>query len=508
MNYKGIVIWLFISFLSVVPALAQKTASRKPNIIFIYVDDLGYGDLSCYGATKVKTPQTDKLAAGGIRFTDGHCSASTCTPSRFAILTGSYAFRNNAAILPGDAPLIINPKQQTLPGMLKQVGYATAAIGKWHLGLGTGHPNWNDSISPGPNEIGFDYSFIIPATPDRVPTVFVEDHHVVKLDMQDPVEVNYDRPIGTDPVGLQHPEMLKMRADSQHSGTIVNGVSRIGYMKGGHSAYWKDEDFAEVLTAKALHFMEMNKAKPFFLYFALPNIHVPRLPNAKFVGVTAMGPRGDDVAEMDWITGQVTQQLRKLKLTENTMMIFTSDNGPVIDDGYADKAETLLGEHQPAGPYKGGKYSAYEGGTRVPLIISWPGKVKPGVSEALVSQVDFYRSLAALTGSKVGPSPAPDSRNLLPVLLGQTQQGRGQMVEEAFTMCYRQGNWKYIAPATKTPPNWLANKKVPTGLQASPQLYNLKTDPGEQHNLAAAMPAKTRELADALKKEMEKNAGR
>ncbi|MDB5109013.1 MAG: arylsulfatase, partial [Mucilaginibacter sp.] len=345
--------------------LAQNMSSRKPNIVFIYVDDLGYGDVGCYGATKVKTPEVNRLAAGGLKFTDGHCSASTCTPSRFAILTGSYAFRNNAAILPGDAPLIINTQQQTLPGMLRQVGYTTAAIGKWHLGLGTGHPNWNDSISPGPREVGFDYSFIIPATPDRVPTVFVEDHHVVKLDKRDPVEVNYDRPIGNDPVGLQHPELLKMRADSQHSGTIVNGVSRIGYMQGGHSAYWKDEDFSEILTAKALHFMEMNKNKPFFLYFALPNIHVPRMPGAKFVGATPMGPRGDDIAEMDWITGQVMLQLRKLKLTNNTLIIFTSDNGPVLDDGYDDKAETLINGHKPAGLYKGGKYSAYEGGTRV-----------------------------------------------------------------------------------------------------------------------------------------------
>jgi arylsulfatase A len=483
-------------------ASAQIKTVTKPNIIFIYVDDLGYGDLSCYGATSVKTPNTDHLATGGLRFTDGHCSASTCTPSRFAILTGSYAFRNKAAILPGDAPLIIDPKQQTLPGMLQKAGYNTAAIGKWHLGLGAGHPNWNDSISPGPREVGFDYSFIIPATPDRVPTVFVEDHHVVKLDRHDPVSVSYNHPIGTDPVGLRHPEMLKMRADSQHSGTIVNGVSRIGYMSGGHSAYWKDEDFSEVLTQKALHFMEANRSKPFFLYFALPNIHVPRMPNAKFVGATRMGPRGDDIAEMDWITGQVMEQLRKLNVINNTLVIFTSDNGPVIDDGYADNAESKLGKHQAAGIYKGGKYSAYEGGTRVPLIVSWPGKIKPGISEALISQVDFFRSLSALTSVAVNSSVAPDSRDLSAVLLGKSRQGRTEMVEEAFTMCYRQGNWKYIAPVTQAPPTWLANKKVPTGLQPEAQLYNLKTDPAEQHNLAASMPAKAKELADALRREM------
>lgn len=495
---------LLIGLLPLLQASAQKKAVRKPNIVFIYVDDLGYGDLSCYGATRVKTPHTDRLARGGVRFTDGHCSASTCTPSRFAILTGSYAFRNNAAILPGDAPLIINPKQQTLPGMLQRAGYTTAAIGKWHLGLGSGHPNWNDSISPGPNEVGFNYSYIIPATPDRVPTVFVEDHHVVKLDRSDPVEVDYDRRIGTDPIGLQHHELLKMQADSQHSGTIVNGVSRIGYMQGGHSAYWNDEDFSEVLTAKALHFIAANRNKPFFLYFALPNIHVPRMPNKRFVGATAMGPRGDAIAEMDWITGQVTQQLRKLGLSNNTLVIFGSDNGPVLDDGYADKAENAAGVHKPGGPYKGGKYSAFEAGTRVPLIVSWPGKVKPQTSKALISQVDFFSSIAALTGVVIEPGAAPDSRNLLPALLGKTQQGRTQMVEEAFTMCYRQSNWKYIAPVSQKPPAWLANKKAPMGLQKDEQLYNLATDPSEEHNLAATMPAKAKQLADALKLEMEK----
>lgn len=506
MKIRRIITWLILGCGTVAGARAQKAAHSKPNIVIIYVDDLGYGDLSCYGAVKVKTPEVDKLAAGGLKFTDGHCSASTCTPSRFAILTGSYAFRNNAAILPGDAPLIIDPKRQTLPALLQKAGYATAVIGKWHLGLGSGHPNWNDSISPGPQEVGFNYSFIIPATPDRVPAVFVEDHHIVKLDKKDPVSVNYDHPVGNDPVGLRHPELLKMRADSQHSGTIVNGVSRIGYMKGGHSAYWKDEDFSTVLTGKVLHFIDANRSKPFFLYFALPNIHVPRMPNAKFVGATSMGPRGDDIVEMDWITGQVMNKLRQLKLDKNTIVIFSSDNGPVIDDGYDDKAAALMGNHKPAGPYKGGKYSAYEGGTRVPFIVSWPTVIKPGISNALISQVDLFRSLGVLIGATPQPGAAPDSQNMLDALLGKKQTGRNAMVEEAFTMCYRQGEWKYIAPVAQKPPAWLANKKVPTGLQAGEQLYNLKNDPGEQHNLARVIPAKTRQLRKLLRREQNATA--
>ena len=331
--------------------------SGKPNIVIIYVDDLGYGDLSCYGATAVKTPNVDKLAQNGLLFTDAHCSASTCTPSRYSLLTGSYAFRNDAAILPGDAPLIIDPAQETVADMLKKAGYATGVVGKWHLGLGDGSPDWNAEIKPGPLEIGFDYSFLIPATPDRVPTVFVENHKVVNLDSKDPISVDYNKRIGKEPTGLENPELLKIKADTQHSGTIVNGISRIGFMAGGRQAYWKDEEFATVLTAKAREFIVDHKDEPFFLFFSLPNIHVPRAPGPRFAGANKLGPRGDAIAEMDWMTGEITKALRELGIEENTLVILSSDNGPVLDDGYSDKASELNGTHKPAGTYKGGKYS-------------------------------------------------------------------------------------------------------------------------------------------------------
>ncbi|MBK0383901.1 arylsulfatase [Pedobacter sp. SD-b] len=474
---------------------------KNPNIIIIYADDLGYGDLSCYGAKAFSTPNIDSLANHGIRFTDAHCSASTCTPSRFALLTGSYAFRNNAAILPGDAPLIINPKKETIASMLKKAGYATGVIGKWHLGLGNGKPDWNNSISPGPLEIGFDYSFLIPATPDRVPTVFVENHHVVNLDKQDPIAINYDKRIGNDHIGLEHPEMLKMQADSQHSGTIVDGISRIGFMKGGHKAYWKDEDFNTVLNEKAKAFISENKKQPFFLYYALPNIHVPRVANAKFAGLSGLGPRGDEILEMDWMVGELMGTLKNLGIEDNTLVIFSSDNGPILDDGYADKAVQLLGNHKPAGMYKGGKYSAYEGGTRVPTITFWPNRIKPAESDALFSQVDFYASLASLVGNKedIAPGTAPDSEDMLKVMIGKSKTGRKQLVEEAFTMSLRSGDWKYIAPFKGETPSWLKNKAVPTGLQASPQLYNLLDDPTESHNLAEQYPNNLEKLSKSLR---------
>lgn len=480
-----------------------KESAKKPNVIFIYVDDLGYGDLSCYGATAVQTPNVDALARGGIQFTDAHCTAATCTPSRYSLLTGNYAFRNNAAILPGNAPLIINPEQETIADMFKKGGYATAVVGKWHLGLGNGSPDWNGSIKPGPLEIGFDYSYLIPATADRVPAVFVENHRVVNLDPNDPITVSYDKRIGSDPIGLENEEILKMTADAQHSGTVVNGISRIGFMSGGHKAYWKDEEFSNVLTKKATDFISSHKDEPFFLYFAIPDIHVPRAPNAKFVGKTTMGPRGDAIAQMDWVTGQIMEKLKELNLADNTIIVFSSDNGPVLDDGYADKSVANNGSHKPAGIFKGGKYSAYEAGTRVPTIVYWPEKIKPAQSQALLSQVDFFASFAKLIGVKIkNAATAVDSFDMLDVLMGKNKKGRTHMLEEAFTMSIREGNWKYIAPQTKATPDWLLNKDVKSGLQQTPQLYDLSKDPKEENNLAEQMPEKVKAMDAQLSKEI------
>lgn len=476
----------------------EKNKEEKPNIILIYIDDLGYGDVSCYGATRVKTPNVDALAKNGLRFTDAHCTAATCTPSRFSLLTGIYAFRNNAAILPGDAPLLIKPGSATLPALLQKAGYATGVVGKWHLGLGLGVLDWNGSLAPGPPEVGFMYSFIIPATTDRVPTVFVENGKVANLDAGDPIEVSYKSKIGNEPTGLSHPEELKMKADTQHSNTIINGISRIGFMKGGRTARWRDEDMADVLTAKAKAFINGNKDKPFFLYFSVPDIHVPRAPHERFAGATTMGKRGDAIVEMDWMTGEITKQIEALGMTKKTLVIFTSDNGPVLDDGYDDKAEEEARGHRPAGNFRGGKYSAFEGGTRVPTIAFWPGKIKSGVSSALFSQIDFLASLAALVNQPLPPGAASDSKNRLPVLLGQTKNTDDAVLEEAFTLALRRGDWKYIAPQEKSTPAWLRNKKVATGLLQTSQLYNLKDDPQETKNVAAQYPAVVKALEEAL----------
>src|SRR5690242_2354819 len=479
-------------------AAASLQSTRKPNIVLIYADDVGYGDVSCYGATRVHTPNIDRIAGRGIRFTNAHSPSATCTPSRYALLTGQYAWRMpGTGILPGDASLIIKPGRTTLPSMLKQQGYRTAAIGKWHLGLGDGKIDWNTEIKPGPLEIGFDYSFIIPATLDRVPCVFVENHRVANLDPKDPIKVSYDKPFPGELTGHDHPELLKMKPSQGHDQAIVNGVSRIGYMTGGRSALWVDENIVFELTGKAQTFIDQHKTDPFFLYFATPEIHVPRMPNRRFVGKTEMGPRGDSIAELDWSVGQILAALDRNGLTKNTIVMFSSDNGPVIDDGYRDQAAEKLGNHRPAGIYRGGKYSNFDGGTRVPFMVRWPGHVKPdSTSDALFSQLDMFASLASLTGQKLGPEAAPDSFNELPALLGQSKKGRPYVIEHAGSLSILQDGWKFIAPSKG--PKMNKNTNTELGNDPKPQLYNLTDDPGEQHNLADEEPERVKKLAGLL----------
>lgn len=472
-------------------AQLRESSSAKeplPNIVLIYVDDLGYGDVGAYGASGVLTPHIDQLADQGLKFTDAHCSAATCTPSRYALLTGRYAFRKKAGVLAGNAPLLIDTSTSTLASMLKRSGYATGVVGKWHLGLGDGHLDWNGPIEPGPLELGFDYAFLIPATGDRVPTVYVENHRVIDLTLSDPITVDYRKPVGERPTGETHPELRRMEADPQHNKTIVNGVSRIGYMAGGESALWVDEDFPDVLHQKAARFMEENQEQPFFLYYAFHDIHVPRLPHPRFQGKSDMGPRGDAIVQTDWMTGQIVRQLEELGLLENTLILFTSDNGPVLNDGYEDQAVEKLGDHQPAGPFRGGKYSAFEAGTRVPMIAWWPGKIKPGISNTLFGQIDLYASLAKLTGQELALEEAIDSKNHLPVLLGRSADGRQILLEESLTLSLRAGPWKYIRPFGRRDPSWITGKGIEGGLHQEAQLYNLSEDPGEQNNLAGQFP--------------------
>ncbi len=489
--------------------LAATAASqpRRPNLVVIYADDLGYGDVSCYGATKITTPNIDRVAARGLRFVNAHSAAATCTPSRYALMTGEYAWRRKGTgILPGDASLIVQPGRTTLPSMLSTAGYTTGAVGKWHLGLGAGNLDWNRDITPGPLDIGFDYCFLIPATGDRVPCVFVENRRVVGLDPADPIRVSYQQKIGDEPTGKEHPELLKMHPSHGHDMTIVNGISRIGYMTGGKAARWVDENIADTLTAKARTFIEQNRAHPFFLYFSTHDIHVPRVPHPRFAGKSGLGPRGDVILQLDWCVGDVLNTLDRLKLADQTIVIFTSDNGPVIDDGYEDDAVEKLSGHKPSGPLRGGKYSAFDAGTRVPFILRWPGRVKPGVSEALVCQIDFLASFAAMGGQPLGSNDAPDSTNILDALFGKSGTGRDHLVEQAGTLSIIKGDWKYIEPSQGARMN--TNTNTETGNDPAPQLYDLRTDIGEKQNVAGLHPQKVEELAAALRRIREQTRSR
>jgi arylsulfatase A-like enzyme len=467
---------------------ASEETPNKPNIIVIYMDDLGYGDLSCYGAVGLNTPNIDSLANGGVKFTNGYATSATCTPSRYALLTGVYPWRNSdAKILPGSAPLLIDTNQLTIPKLLKQKGYETAVIGKWHLGLGTGVVDWNASVTPGPNEVGFDNSYIMAATQDRVPTVYIDNGKVDQLDLNDPILVDYDNNFEGETTGLKNPELLTMKWHHGHNGSIVNGVPRIGFVKGGKSANWSDVDLADHFLAKTQTYIKSHKDKPFFLYYAMNQPHVPRTPNERFVGKSGMGPRGDAILEADWCVGELIKTLKNEGLLENTLIVFSSDNGPVLNDGYDDDAVEKLGNHKPNGLLRGGKYSLLEAGTRVPFFTYWKGVIKPQVSDALVCQIDLLASLAYFIGSEI--KSANDSQNLLDVFLGKSNKGRSDLIIEANTKtAYREGDWLMIPPYPGDA--ILAEVNIEIGTSKDYQLYNLKQDIGQKINLAKENPTK------------------
>lgn len=494
------------------PALAFATAADRPNIVLIVADDLGYGDLGCYGATAIPTPNLDRLAAQGRRFTHAYGPAATCTPSRYALLTGEYAWRlpeKKTAILDGDAPLNITPGRATLATILRTAGYATGLVGKWHLGLGDGeHPvDFNAEIKPGPLEIGFDSAFFIPATVDRVPTVFIENHRVASLDPADPIRVSYRTRVNPEPTGLERPDLLKVGAEAIHSNVIVNGISRIGSMAGGMKARWVDENIADTLAQRSAGFIAAHKSGPFFLLLGLHDPHVPRAPHPRFVGATKLGPRGDAVAQLDWTVGAVLRALEQAGVAGNTLVMFTSDNGPVLYDGYYDKAEELTGSHRPAGGLRGWKYLPYEGGTRVPFIVRWPGKVQAGVDERMIGLNDLLATCAALVGQKLPAGVGRDSLDQSPVLLGQPGAPvRTEIVGQGIsnTLTLRAGDWKFIPASPQQQVSGMGagadpnDRRWTASIVREDALYNLAEDPAEAVNVAARHPAKLAELKARL----------
>ena len=497
---------------SALPAFAQKSA---PNVLVIMTDDVGYGDFSCYGAQRVHTPNIDRLAARGIRFSDAHASASTSTPSRYGFLTGLYAFRRPGTdVAAGNAGMIIRPDQYTLADMFKQAGYSTAAIGKWHLGLGshTAQQDWNGQLDMTPADIGFDYSCIMAATADRVPCVFIEEGKVKNYDPTAPIEVSYRKNFDGEPTGQSRPDLLQLQPSHGHDMSIVNGISRIGFMKGGGKALWKDENIADSIASYAINWIQKeqrptvnSQRKPFFLYLCTNDVHVPRWPHPRFRGKNAMGLRGEAILQLDWTVGSIISALEEMGIADNTLILLTSDNGPVLDDGYADQAEELAGNHRPGGPWRGGKYSAFEAGSAVPFIVSWPaGGVPRGKrSDALVSQIDAVRSLAAVAGISVPDSLAPDSHDSHLTWLGKSDADRPFILSMAYnrSVSIRTKHWKYIAPSQGGPMvPW--GPKIETGFSSQDQLYRIDRPENEQDNVASRHPEMVKHLHELLNKEL------
>ena len=512
MNHDKIFYFLTLFLLFTHPVAFA--SAKKPNIVVIMADDLGYGDVGCYGAKpeNIKTPHIDRLATEGIRFTSGYCSAATCTPTRFAFLTGTHAFRIKGTGIAGpNASALIQSDVVTMPDLLQKAGYKTAVVGKWHLGLGTKEdgPQWNEDLKPGPLEIGFDYAFLLPTTNDRVPQVYVENHRVLNLDPADPLWVGPRKPSADHPTGITHRNELKMDWSNGHNGTIHNGISRIGFYTGGHAARFRDEDLADKWVEKSKEWITANKDNPFFLFFASHDLHVPRMPHERFHGKSRMGWRGDAIVQLDWCVGEIVNILNEQGLAENTMIVFCSDNGPALGDGYKDDAKEKLHDHKPAGPYAGGKYRIQEGGTRTPFITWWPGTINPAVSDEIVCTIDMATSLANYLDVEIPEDACLDSLDVMPALLGQPgARGRENLIQQdngrngvEGSFGYRSGKWKLQRKVNRP-----RQRKGEKGKSAAPaeakithRLFDLESDPGESIDLAEQNP----EIVERLRIELQ-----
>lgn len=468
----------------------------KPNVLFILADDLGYGDLSCYGATKVQTPNIDRLAKEGRRFTDAHSPCSVCTPSRYNLMTGQYAWRTwvGGSTVWANDPLLIDPDRFTLADLFKKQGYATACIGKWHLGFGVPGiegwdnilgPDYNLELKPGPLELGFDYFWGFPHV-GQLPHFIIENHRVLGLEKNDPVRITPDKREGFELDYLNRPR----------SGLAANlGV------EGGTNAMYEHEELCNMLTHRAVEWLDnAPQDQPWFLYLAHRNIHGPHIPDPRFKGKSEIGERGDFLLEFDDSIKQVLGALERNGMKENTLVIFVSDNGGVYKYSPIDYPED--NGHRLNGPLRGQKTTVYEGGHRVPMVARWPGRIPAGSeSDAMVALTDVMATFADFFGEDLPVNAAEDSFSFLGPLLAQQdrQVRRTAMVNDSYRelLSIRQGPWKLIdgqggggARAPKLP-----NKKKPPK-----QLYHLGSDLAERHNQFKKNPKKVRELKALLQR--------
>lgn len=472
---------------------AAAVAAERPNVLLIVADDLGYGDVGCYGATKIKTPRIDALAAQGVRFTDAHAAAAVCNPSRYSILSGTYLWH---AKRKNDYSLYFHEGQVTLPSLLKGAGYRTAAFGKWHNGFGrSGDPDYNAELKPGPLEIGFDAFFGTPRTHNEPPFVFVEGHRVVGWDPSDPIV------------------MVSAKEAKEGWG---HGVSKGA--KAAHAAR-PDERIDFIVAEKAAQFLgAQGKAAPFFLYVAFAAPHVPIDPAPEFRGTSGAGLYGDYVQQLDHCTGLVLDALEKSGLAPDTLVVFTSDNGAVC------AREALAAGHRTNGELLGQKTDAWEGGHRVPLVARWPGRIPSGsVRKPLFAQVDLMATFAAAAGVAMPDGASPDGASELAALLDPAH-APATCAETVLLgtggHALRQGPWVYLpgqgsgGMSVQVPPGpqWgepygrmgFTNSDVDAAGRVKPgapaaQLYNLDDDLRQAVNRAADEPARCEAMKARLK---------
>lgn len=473
-------------------------AAVKPNVVFILADDLGYGDLSSYGATKVETPNIDRLAKEGRKFTDAHSPHSVCTPSRYSLMTGRYSWRTWAktANVWSTDPMLIDDDQFTLPKLLREAGYQTALVGKWHLGYGRpGAPGWDDvkgidyngKIAPGPLEAGFDYYFGIPHVGQQ-PHVFIENHRVVGLQSDSPLELVMDDR------WLHRPSYLDRHMYPPRH-----------HFDGGEGAKYRQQDVALKLTEKAVDWLTQSSKEgedPFFLYFAHRNVHGPYAPHERFVGKSKIGVYGDFLLELDWSVGRILDTLDELGIADDTLVFFSSDNGGV-QMGHKPAEFVNHNGHMTNGPLRGQKTESLEGGHRVPLLARWPGHIEAGsTSDALVALTDTMATLADLMGRDLDEDEGPDSCSFLGELLGREpkQPPRRVLVHENYRGGYgiRVDDWKLLMIQGGGGIGWSPfdnDRSQPNG-----QLYHLKEDLKEQNNLYEERPERVAEMAELLRK--------
>ncbi len=520
MDLKLFTVSLLIAGGSNLPFAQAAAPSRPPNIVVILADDLGYGSLGCYGATKLKTPHIDRLAREGMKFTAAHSPSSVCTPSRFNLLTGRYCWRSvppanrraqwdqwhRVATMPGDAwlghvavdanePLLIDLARTTVASLLKSAGYATACIGKWHLGFGRpGTPGWDDALgpdwnrelSPGPLDLGFDYFFGLPVVNNAEPKVFVENRRVVGLDPADPIRLGPD----------------------------YSKFGRLEFkMEGGTAARFQQDHIDDRHTEKAVAWIERiaPQRAPFFLYLPLSSPHWPFVPAPRYKGTSQLGARGDTIQEMDGCVGDVLAALERLKIADHTLVIFTSDNG-------AQASSTQRFDHAQVGglllngPLRGQKTEIYEAAHRVPFVARWPGHIRAGSeSGALIALTDLMATCAAIVGRPLPYDAGEDSFSFLPALLGSGNQAglRRSLITDSMTgvLAIQNGPWKLI-PVRGNGGHYANDPAAMTPDPATPagQLYNLADDLGEEHNLYGERP----DIVTRLTAELEeiKRAGR